>query len=79
MNIVKVAEYSAPKAILRKDIDWLKDYVYLGHPDNTDSAVRIALVRDDYLLSALDGSTQINEKYQLSYSDWMGYQSSKDN
>ena len=79
MNLVKVAEYSAPKAILRKDIDWLKDYIYLGHPDNTDSEVRIALVRNDDLLSALDGSTQINDKYQLSYSDWTGYQSQKDN
>lgn len=79
MNLVKVAEYSAPKAILRKDIEWLKDYVYLGHPDNTESAVRIAFVRDDDLLLALDGSTYINEKYQLSYSDWMGYQSSKNN
>lgn len=77
LNLVKVASHTAPKAISRESIKWLQDYVYLGHPENNDAQVRIALVKNDETLSALDGNTQINDKYLLSYSDYLGYQAQK--
>ncbi|MDX1348092.1 MAG: CRISPR-associated helicase Cas3' [Thiomicrorhabdus chilensis] len=78
MNLVKVASHTAPNSVLQSSLGWLKDYIYLGHPDeNTDAKVRVALIRDDDQLCALDGNTQINDKYQLSYNDWLGYQSQK--
>lgn len=78
MNLVKVATHTAPNAVTQKTLTWLKDYLYLGYPDeNTDAKIRVACVRDDDQLSALDGNTKINDKYQLSYNDWLGYQSQK--
>lgn len=77
MNIVKVPKHTAPNALLQASINWLKDYIYLGHPEEADAQVRVALIREDDQLCALDGSTQINDKYQLSYNDWFGYQSQK--
>lgn len=80
MNLVKVATHTAPNAVTQKTLTWLKDYLYLGYPDeNSDAQIRVACVRDDDRLSALDGSTQLNDKYQLSYNDWLGYQSQKTN
>ncbi|SFR51591.1 CRISPR-associated helicase Cas3' [Thiomicrospira sp. ALE5] len=77
MNLVKVATHTAPNAMLQSSLSWLKDYVYLGHPEQSDAQVRVAVIREDDQLSALDGNTQINDKYQLSYNDWLGYQSQK--
>jgi len=77
LNLVKVAEYIAPKAVLQSSVAWLKDYVYLGHPEEDKAQIRMALAREDDQLTALDGNTNINDKYTLSYNDWQGYQSQK--
>jgi len=77
-NIVKVADYLAPDKQLKTTLEgWLKDYIYLGAPDQTDAAIRVALVRDDDQLTTLDGSTSCNKAYQLSYNAYLGYQSQK--
>jgi hypothetical protein len=78
LNLVKVAAHQAPKAVKQKTLAWLKDYVYLGFPDDqADAKVRLAIIREDDQLVTLDGSPQINEKYTLSYNDWLGYQTLK--
>jgi CRISPR-associated endonuclease/helicase Cas3 len=78
VHLVKVTHYTAPKAVSQKTLAWLKDYVYLGYPDEqADAQIRVALIRDDDQLCTLDGITQINDNYQLSYNDWLGYQSQK--
>jgi len=78
LNLVKVTSHTGPKAVLQSSLRWLGDYVYLGQPDeNKDANVRVALIREDEQLCALDGSTQINDKYKLSYNDWLGYQAQK--
>ncbi|MBN2864954.1 MAG: CRISPR-associated helicase Cas3' [Thiotrichales bacterium] len=78
LNLVKVAIHTAPKKVPQSSLSWLKDYLYLGHPDeSSDAKIRIALIREDDLLTSVDGSAQINDKYSLSYNGWMGYQSQK--
>ncbi|MBE0471308.1 MAG: CRISPR-associated helicase Cas3' [Methyloprofundus sp.] len=77
MNLVKVAQQNAPKPVLQSSLSGLKDYIYLGHPEQSDAKVRVALIRDDDQLTAVDGNTAINDKNELSYNDWMGYQSRK--
>jgi CRISPR-associated endonuclease/helicase Cas3 len=72
-NTLKVAEYLAPKAVSKSEINWLGDYFYLGKPEYEESVMlRVALVGDDEKLSSLDGS-QANDKYQLSYNARVGY------
>ncbi|WP_197905400.1 CRISPR-associated helicase Cas3' [Thiosulfatimonas sediminis] len=78
LSLVKIAIHQTPKAVKQKNLAWLKDYLYLGYPDEqADAAIRIALIREDDQLITLDGSPQINEKYTLSYNDWLGYQTLK--
>ena len=77
MNLVKVAIHTAPNPVSQSSLSWLKDYVYLGHPEQQDAQIRVALIREDDQLSALDCNIKINDKYQLSYNDWLGYQSQK--
>lgn len=78
MNLIKVTHHTAPKAVSQKTLAWLKDYVYLGCPDEqADAQVRVAVIRDDDQLCTLDGNTLINDKYQLSYNDWLGYKAIK--
>ncbi|MHB8921593.1 MAG: CRISPR-associated helicase Cas3' [Halothiobacillus sp.] len=72
-NTLKVTDYLAPKAVARKQIDWLGDYFYLGKPEYEESVMlRVALVNHDDSLIGLD-SVQVNDKYQLSYNDRVGY------
>ncbi len=76
-NTVKVAEYIAPKAIDKKQLQWLGDYFYLGRPEYDESIMfRVALVHESGELIALDRST-IHDKYQLTYDDTLGYRASK--
>ena len=78
LNLIKVAAHQAPKAVKQKTLAWLKDYVYLGYPDElADAQIRIALMREDDQLTALDNNANINDKYSLSYNDWLGYQTKK--
>ena len=76
-NTVKVAEYIAPKATDRKQLNWLGDYFYLGRPEYEENIqLRVALVNGSGELIALDRNT-INDKYQLAYNARLGYQASK--
>lgn len=76
-NTVKVGEYIAPKAIDKKQIQWLGDYFYLGRPEYDESTLlRVALVHESGELIALDRSS-INDKYQLTYDATTGYRASK--
>jgi len=71
-NTLKVTDYLAPKAVRKSQIKWLGDYFYLGKPEYDESVMlRIALVRDDDRLVALDGA-QVNDQYQLSYNAHLG-------
>jgi CRISPR-associated endonuclease/helicase Cas3 len=76
-NLVKVADHLAPDNQLKTNLSWLKDYLYLGAPDQKDAVVRVALVGDDEQLTALDGFKTYNRKYQLSYNAYLGYRAQK--
>lgn len=72
-----VAEYIAPEALNRQQIEWLGDYFYLGKPEYDEAVMlRIALVGDDGGLRALHGGHP-NEKYQISYLPMQGYLAAK--
>lgn len=76
-NTLKVADYLAPKAVTRQQIDWLGDYFYLGKPEYDESIMlRVAIVNHDYSLTGLDGA-QANDQYQLSYNAKQGYLAEK--
>jgi CRISPR-associated endonuclease/helicase Cas3 len=76
-NTVKVADYLAPKAISKKQIQWLGDYFYLGRPEYEESVMlRVALVDESGGVKALDRS-EVNDSYRVSYDATIGYQASK--
>lgn len=68
-NIVMVPVYCAPVA-LTKQIEWLRDYVYLG--DYAESPFRAAIVQDSDEVQGIGGSIA-NEKYSISYDSSLGY------
>jgi len=74
-RMVSVPEYLAPEHAKRQ-IEWLKDFVYLGSEYDEDCPVRIAIVRDDEGLEGPDGM-DASAKYILSYNAMMGYQAKK--
>jgi CRISPR-associated endonuclease/helicase Cas3 len=74
---VKVADYLAPKALSKKQIQWLGDYFYLGRPEYEESVMlRVALVDESGSVKALDRS-EVNDGYRVSYDATIGYQASK--
>lgn len=75
-NITKVAEYLAPNAVHKKNIEWLKDYLYLGDEREDNSLVRIAKINPSGELTTLNGLSTTSQ-YQLHYDSRMGYQSQK--
>lgn len=76
-NTVKVADYLAPKAISKKQIQWLGDYFYLGRPEYEESVMlRVALVDESGAVKALDRS-EVNDIYRVSYDATIGYQARK--
>lgn len=76
-NTVKVADYLAPKALSKKQIQWLGDYFYLGRPEYEESVMlRVALVDESGAVKALDRS-EVNDGYRVSYDATIGYQASK--
>lgn len=68
-NTVMVPVYCAPVA-LTKQIEWLRDYVYLG--DYEESPFRAAIVLESDEVQGIGGSTA-NEKYNISYDSSLGY------
>ena len=74
-NTVRVAEYLAPKPITGNGLDWLKDYIYLGKP-NEESRLRVAKIKESDGLMSLEGGIAL-ENYQLEYNQKLGYQANK--
>ena len=72
-NTVSVPQYLAPKAVT-KQIEWLRDYVYLG--DDEESPFRAAIVLDSDELQGI-GCSDVSEKYNLSYDCRLGYRAEK--
>ena len=62
-NTLKVTDYLAPKAVNKKQIEWLGDYFYLGKPEYDESnLLRVALVDESGVLKSLD-SGEVNDNY----------------
>ena len=74
-NVVLVPEYLAPSTS-RRQIHWLKDFVYLG--DHEESPFRIAIVREDGTLYGIDNN-DASQGRELSYSPVWGYSARKRN
>jgi CRISPR-associated endonuclease/helicase Cas3 len=68
-NTVMVPFYCAPVP-LSNQIEWLRDYVYLG--DCEESPFRAAIVLDSDEVQGIGGSIA-NEKYDISYDSLLGY------
>ncbi|MGR3219464.1 MAG: CRISPR-associated helicase Cas3', partial [Candidatus Anammoxibacter sp.] len=68
-NTVMVPVYCAPVA-LTKQIEWLRDYVYLG--DYEESPFRAAMVLKSDEVQGIGGSIA-NEKYNINYDSSLGY------
>jgi CRISPR-associated endonuclease/helicase Cas3 len=74
-NVVLVPEYLAPSTS-RHQIQWLKDFVYLG--DREESPFRIAIVREGGSLCGIDNDNA-SQDYELSYTPVWGYSARKRN
>jgi CRISPR-associated endonuclease/helicase Cas3 len=72
-NVVLVPEYLAP-ATSPEQIQWIKDYVYIGKRD--ESPFRVALVQTDECICGID-SGSASENYDLSYNSVQGYRAQK--
>jgi CRISPR-associated endonuclease/helicase Cas3 len=68
-NVVLVPEYLAPSTSPQQ-IQWLKDFVYLG--DWEESPFRVAFVSQDGALHGVDGGNAL-DGYELSYTPHLGY------
>jgi len=72
-NTVMAPVYLAPIAI-KKQIEWLRDYVYLGNYE--ESLFRVAIVQDSDKLQGIGGSV-VSKEYNLTYSSYLGYKAEK--
>lgn len=72
-NTVIVPIYLAP-IVMTEQIKWLRDYVYLGNYE--ESPFRVAIVLDSDELQGINQGVA-SEKYNLTYNDYLGYQSKK--
>ncbi|MDZ4141199.1 MAG: CRISPR-associated helicase Cas3' [Methylotenera sp.] len=76
-NTLKVADYLAPDAVLKKQIDWLGDYFYLGRPEYDESAMlRVALVNESGEVKSISHGIA-NDSYHISYDALTGYHTKK--
>lgn len=71
-NTVQVANGLAPQASLIKELDGLRDYIYLGKPELSESLLRVAIVDECDGIKSLSRGKAL-EKYQLSYNNRQGY------
>lgn len=71
-NVVVVSEYNAPQALRQDELNWLKDYFYLGNQHEEESQLRIGIVSPSGELFNLHGTT--HNKYQLFYDAALGFQ-----
>lgn len=74
-NVVLLPEHLAPSTS-RHQIQWLKDFVYLG--DREESPFRIAIVREGGTLCGIDNDNA-SQGYELSYTPVLGYSARKRN
>jgi len=76
-NTLKVADYLAPRAISKTQIQWLGDYFYLGRPEYDESVMlRVALVDESGAVKSLDNSV-VNDNYRINYDVLTGYHANK--
>ena len=74
-NVVIVPEYYAPETTVHQ-IEWLRDFVYLGNRD--ESPFRVAIIRENGSLCGLDNGDAL-QGYELSYTPALGYRVQKSN
>ncbi len=75
-NTVQVADYLAPEKLAIKELEWLRNYFYLGNPEFEESLLRVALVNEADEIKGLMGGDAL-EGYELSYTPSYGYKASK--
>lgn len=75
-NTVQVADYLAPEKLAIKELEWLRNYFYLGNPEFGESLLRVAIVNEADELKHLIGRDAL-EAYELSYTSDFGYKASK--
>jgi len=71
-NTVQVADYYAPAKSSIKELEWLRNYFYLGNPELGESLLRVALVNEADEIRGLTGGKAL-ENYELSYEQNYGY------
>lgn len=76
LNTLQVAQHLAPTPIDANQLDWLRDYVYLGNKNNDESLLRLAFVGVDGEVLALDSGPASNT-YRLNYDTRLGYLAEK--
>lgn len=72
-NTASAPVYLAPIA-KTKQIEWLRNYVYLG--DYEESPFRVAIVLESGELQGI-GCSDVSEKYNLTYDSCLGYKADK--
>jgi hypothetical protein len=63
------------KSIAGNNLDWLKEYLYLGKHEG-ESSLRVAKVLDSDVVVSLDGG-EASAKYVIQYDQYLGYQADK--
>jgi len=59
-----------------KELEWLKEYIYLGKLEHDESLLRVAIVNEEDEIKGLMGGVAL-EKYKLFYNAHLGYQAMK--
>ena len=72
-NTVSAPVYLAPIA-KTKQIEWLRNYVYLG--DDEESPFRVAIVLESGELQGI-GRSDVSDKYNVTYDSCLGYKADK--
>ncbi|SMG66482.1 CRISPR-associated helicase Cas3 [methanotrophic bacterial endosymbiont of Bathymodiolus sp.] len=75
-NTVSVADYLAPEKLAIKDLEWLRNYFYLGNPEFGESLLRVAVVNEADEIKRLMGGNAL-AGYTLSYDSSCGYKAIK--
>lgn len=71
-NTLHVSSYHAPQKISIKELNWLKEFVYLGKAEFGTSLLHVALVDESGEVKSFAGGAASDE-YQLSYDNRLGY------
>lgn len=71
-NTLYVAIHQAPQAVSAKELDWLKEFMYLGSRSDENSFLRVAIVDKSGEIRSLTRSAA-SDKCQLNYDGRLGY------